>query len=355
MVPPAPPRRDDGGSRLVRTKIESWLLAAWQRDSRWLLVLRPLAALYGLLAARRRAARNTSPCTVPLIVVGNLTVGGSGKTPLLIALAEQLAAAGWRPGVVSRGYGGRASRYPLSVTEATAAAECGDEPRLIADRTGVAVVVAPNRPAAVAALLRGGAVDIVLSDDGLQHYPMARSLELVVVDGQRQFGNARLLPAGPLREPLARLAEVDLVVVNGSQVCPQAPQAAAMTLHPGALRPLNSAARNRPLAAGAAIHAVAAIGNPQRFADSLTECGFQVSLHTAADHSVLSLGQLRFNDRLPVVVTEKDAVKLSEQTIAALIAPLWVLPVSAQLPEPFWQQLAALLGEPPHPRPRSPQ
>lgn len=337
----------------MRAALERWLLAAWQRDSGWLLPLRPLAALYAVAAARRRRSATVAAAALPVLVVGNITVGGSGKTPLLIAIAERLVADGWRPGVVSRGYGGRARRYPLAVDENSAPAECGDEPRLIAERTGLPVVVDPNRSAAVGALAERGDVDIVLSDDGLQHYAMARSIELVVVDGERQFGNRRLLPAGPLREPLSRLDEVDWVIVNGGQPCAAAPQAVAMTMAAGVLKPLNSAARNRPLAVGSAVHAVAAIGNPQRFADTLADCGYRVALHSAADHAELSLAQLRFNDHLPVVITEKDAVKLSAQTIAALIAPLWVLPISAQLTEQFWQQLSERLGAPTQPSLRS--
>lgn len=338
----------------MRAVIEQWLLAAWQRDSAWLIVLRPLSAVYGWLAARRRKQQSaTAAAALPVVVVGNITVGGSGKTPLLIAIAEQLAELGWHPGIVSRGYGGQSADYPLLVTAAIGAEQCGDEPRLIADRTALPVMVDPDRRRAVAALVEQCGVNLVLSDDGLQHYRMARTVEIVVVDGERQFSNQRLLPAGSLREPLARLESVDLVVINGGQHCPKVANASAMQLAPGPLRALNRAAQATQLQAPAAVHAVAAIGNPQRFASTLQKLGFDVQLHGAADHAPLSAAELCFDDGQPVVVTEKDAVKLSPELRDGVSNPLWVLPVNALLADTFWQQLTVLLGAAPVPETRS--
>lgn len=350
MAPALTPRRSvkrGGIIAMSRAWLEPRLTAAWQRDSRWLLPLRPLAALYGALLHCRRTAATLQTDAPPLIVVGNITVGGSGKTPLLIAIAEQLRQSGWRPGIVSRGYGGRCSHYPLQVTAQTPAAECGDEPRLIANRTGLPVVVDPDRSRAVRHLQRCADVDVVLSDDGLQHHAMARSVEIVVVDGERQFANQRLLPAGPLREPLRRLESVDLVVVNGSQRCPQAPHSHAMALQAQPLLALNAAARSAALTAGSRVHAVAAIGHPQRFAKTLHQLGFAVQLQSAPDHATLTAAELTFSDGEAVVVTEKDAVKLSPALCAEVANPLWALPITAQLPALFWSRLDQLLGAAP--------
>lgn len=331
----------------MRGFLEQWFLKAWQQDAGLLWVLRPLAGLYGWLAAQRQTRRSaTDPGTTPVVVVGNITVGGSGKTPLLIAMAKQLQREGWHPGIVSRGYGGRAKNYPFTVSADSNPAECGDEPLLIARETGLPVVVDPNRSQAVAAIQALPGVNVVLSDDGLQHYNMARTVEIAVVDGVRQFGNRRLLPAGPLREPIARLRSVDIVVVNGGQSCPDAVQAEPMNVIAGALKPLNRAAHRQSLTAPSPVHAVAAIGRPERFAETLNGLGYQVTLHPAPDHATLSAEQLKQTDGKPVVVTEKDAVKISAQVLAEVANPVWVLAVEVQLPNSFWLKLNDLLGQP---------
>jgi tetraacyldisaccharide 4'-kinase len=271
--------------------------------------LAPLAAVYGALGAARRAAYRvgllpTRHAGRPVVVVGNLTVGGSGKTPLTAWLAARLAARGIRAGIVSRGYGGSAAGA-LRVLPDTDPRLAGDEPVLLARRTGVPVAIAADR--AAAADLIAAEVELVLADDGLQHYRLARDLEIAVVDGERRFGNGRLLPAGPLREPPARLASVDFVVVNGGEA---RPGEIAMALAPEALVALDSGAR-RPLAAfaGRRVHAIAAIGHPARFFATLRAAGLEPIEHPFADHAVLGAGDLAFGDGLPLLMTEKDAVK----------------------------------------------
>ncbi|QTF94129.1 tetraacyldisaccharide 4'-kinase [Halomonas sp. BM-2019] len=333
---------------------ERWLAAAYA-GSPWLVALWPLEALYRVAVARRRAAfaagrRSAWRAPVPVIVVGNLTLGGTGKSPLVAWLVRHLAAQGWRPGILSRGYGGRSQAYPLRVDDHTPAAQCGDEPRMLADQTGVPVVADPDRPRGARRLLAEGC-DILISDDGLQHLALARDLELVVVDGARGFGNGRCLPAGPLREPLSRLASVDAVVINGAAVNGVArvappPGAFAMELAPQAWRRLDSAERQplAPLPFAGAVHAVAGIGRPARFFETLAGLGVEAIPHPFGDHHAFRAEELAFGDGRPLVMTAKDAVKCRG------LAPAegWVLEVAAA-PEPgfvAWldERLAALQG-----------
>jgi len=313
---------------------ERWLEAAY-RGAPWLGLLRPLEALYRWGVARRTAAFRTGRravwrAPVPVVVVGNLTLGGTGKSPLTAWLADHLAACGWRPGIVARGYGGKAARYPLRVSADTPVAQCGDEPRMLARQTGVPVVVDPNRPRGARALIEAGC-DILISDDGLQHLALGRDLELVVVDGTRGFGNGRCLPAGPLREPLSRLAEVDAVVINGDPAFTAPPAAWTFRLAPvhwrrladGEARPLTP-----PPFAGP-VHAVAGIGHPGRFFATLEALGVALEPHALGDHHRFTAADLAFGDDRPVVMTAKDAEKCRD------LAPAdsWVLEVAAE-PEP---------------------
>ena len=276
------------------------------------LLLIPLAWLYGLVAACRRLLFRSGLLSsghpgVPVIVVGNITAGGTGKTPVVAWLAEQLRAAGWHPGIASRGYGAAgAARHPMRVLAATPAKEAGDEPVLLARRTGMPVVVCVDRLAAARALVAAGA-DVIIADDGLQHYRLARDMEIAVVDGIRRFGNGRLLPAGPLREPQARLARIPVVLVNSGDA---APGWHAFSLRPGDAVRLTDGSR-RPLAAfaGGKAWAVAGIGNPARFHASLTGLGIDVAEVHVADHGLTDLNRLREEAHWPILMTEKDAVK----------------------------------------------
>lgn len=316
-----------------------------RRRSRW---LAPLGALFARLAAgrRRRLQARARPVGVPVVVVGNITLGGTGKTPLIIALARRLREAGWRPGVVSRGYGGRAPAYPLFVTPHTPVAHCGDEPLIIASESDCPVCVAPDRVAAAWQLVAEGC-DLILSDDGLQHYRLARELELAVVDGRRGLGNGRCLPAGPLREPASRLAEVDWVLVNdadGGRQLPSLPMASvSMALKPRAWHPV-AGGEGRELAyfaPGTVVHAVAGIGHPERFFRTLESLGLEPERHAFSDHHRFRPADLRFADRRPLVMTAKDAVKCR-----AFAQPhWWYLSVTADLPESFWREFLARVQE----------
>jgi len=289
--------------------MQQWLERVWYGGGRGGGWLRPLAALYRAVTALRHAAYASGllrsvRADRPVVVVGNLSVGGSGKTPLVAWLADALTAADIRVGIVSRGYGGR-SPGPLLVTADTDPALAGDEPVLLARQTGVPVAVARDRPAAAALL--APEVDLLIADDGLQHFRLARDLELVVIDGVRRFGNARLLPAGPLREATTRLREVDFVITNGGRA--RAGEI-AMTLVPGALIALIDGARHAlGEFAGQRVHAVAAIGNPARFFATLRAAGLDPIEHPLPDHAPIAARDLEYGDGLPVLMTGKDAVK----------------------------------------------
>ncbi|WP_163559075.1 tetraacyldisaccharide 4'-kinase [Halomonas sp. NO4] len=315
---------------------ERWLAAAYA-GAPWLNLLRPLEALYRWGVSRRVAAfhagrRRVWRLEVPVIVVGNLALGGTGKSPLTAWLARYLAEGGWRPGIVARGYGGKASRYPLRVSAETPVNESGDEPRMLARQTGVPVVVDPDRPRGARALIEAGC-DILISDDGLQHLALGRDLELVVVDGARGFGNGRCLPAGPLREPLARLADVDAVLVNGEPAFTPPAGAWTFRLQPVRWRRLadGEARALAPLPFAGRVHAVAGIGHPQRFFATLAALGVDAEPHPLGDHHRFSAADLAFGDERPVVMTAKDA----EKCAGLVAANAWVLEIEADPPPGF--------------------
>jgi tetraacyldisaccharide 4'-kinase len=304
-----------------------WLERVWYGGAIGGALLLPASWLFGTIVAVRRYAfargwLGSAHPGRPVIVVGNLSVGGAGKTPLTAWLAAALGARGFRVGIVSRGYGGRAT-LPTRVTRDSDPSEVGDEPVLLARRTGVRVVVARNRLAG--ARMLAPEVDLILADDGLQHYRLRRDFEIAVIDGERRYGNDRLLPAGPLREPVSRA--VDAVVVNGPAT---QPGEIAMTLEAGDVVSLGDGTRE-PLArwAGRTVHAVAGIGHPGRFFATLRAAGLAVIKHPLADHAVIRTGDVTFGDGLPVLMTEKDAVKcagvatpgLAFLEVAARIAP----------------------------------
>jgi len=310
-----------------------WLQRQWfaqRRLSPALWLLAPLAGAYSALAAvnRRRARPERLP--VPVIVVGNITVGGAGKTPLTLWLARQLCARGWRPGIVSRGYGGD-SAAPRPVTASSLPAEVGDEPLLLRRRSGVSVWVGRDRVAAGRALLAASpGVDVIICDDGLQHYRLARDVELAVFDG-RGAGNGWRLPAGPLREPLARLAGVAAVVCNGpadDRIPPTLPRF-DMRLQPGAFYRLDDPGQVCAAGdlAGRRLHALAGIGDPERFFRTLEALGLGFTRHPFPDHHAYHAADLAFAGDSVLLMTEKDAVKCAGLTAAEA----WVLPVEAEV------------------------
>jgi tetraacyldisaccharide 4'-kinase len=319
-----------------------YVIAVWYAGAPvpwWLRALQPVyRALRTLhVAPYRIGLRRPSRIAAPVIVVGNLTAGGSGKTPLAIALVEALRRRGWRPGVISRGHGGT-ELGPLLLDDLPDPARVGDEPCLIRRRTGTAVAVGRDRARAAALLLERG-VNVVIADDGLQNPSFGRDIEICVIDGQRRFGNGLLLPAGPLREPLERLATIPFRVCNGGVA--QAGEMPMRLLGDVAV-PVERTAATRPLEsfAGQRVHAVAAIGNPERFFLGLRAHGIEVIAHPFPDHHAFVASDLAFADELPVLMTEKDAVKC----VAFASARFWCVPVRAELPEHFLDALAARLA-----------
>ena len=314
--------------------MQRWLNRIWYGGGSFYRVLLPLSGLFWLLITLRRALYRLGVlgrhrAAVPVIVVGNITVGGTGKTPVTIWLARELRQRGFTPGIASRGYGGSRSKSSMRVDAASDPSVVGDEPVLLARKAACPVVVDANRARAAQMLVEDG-VDVIIADDGLQHYRLDRTYEICVVDGARGLGNRRLLPAGPLRETIDRLAEVDQVLVNGrKRRSAEAPtsveqNAIEFSLVAREVQRLNGSL-TRPIEgfAGTTVHGVAAIGNPSRFFDMLRAHDMQVIEHALPDHAKLDIRNLRYRDEFEVLMTEKDAVKL-ERTSSD---KYWAVPV----------------------------
>jgi tetraacyldisaccharide 4'-kinase len=307
--------------------VQSWLNRVWYDRASppwWLL---PLSLIFGAAAGSRRylyslRLRKAARMPVPVVVIGNLSVGGTGKTPLVCWLVARLIELGYKPGVVTRGFGGTGAGARF-VDAAADPDVVGDEPLLLARRTGAPVAIGRDRPAASRLLVNAGC-DVVVSDDGLQHYALARDCEIAVIDGDRRFGNGRLLPAGPLREPKSRLDRVDAVVVNGGPAQLEGAFCMRLEAH-DALGVLGGEVKALKEFAGLVVHAVAGIGNPERFFNMLRAHGIEVTGHPLPDHARLQAADITFPDHRPVLMTEKDAVKC-----ARIAGPLhWYVPVTA--------------------------
>ena len=315
-----------------------WLHRVWYEGGSLYWVLLPLTGIYWLLISLRRLIYRIGLLArhrvrAPVIVVGNITAGGTGKTPVTIWLALELRERGFAPGIVSRGYGGSRSGTSMRVDAASDPLEVGDEPVLIARRTDCPVVVDANRVRAADMLIAEG-VNVIIADDGLQHYRLDRSYEICVIDGARGLGNRRLLPAGPLRETIDRLSEVDQVVINGqldgdgSDLTTVEQNAIGFRLAASEVSRLNGSL-TRPIAgfSGATVHAVAAIGNPSRFFAMLRSHGMQVIEHAYRDHAQLRPRDLDFGDDFDVLMTEKDAVKINR----TMPDKYWTVPVDLHI------------------------
>jgi tetraacyldisaccharide 4'-kinase len=313
-------------------------VAIWYRDTWLSFLLLPLSYIFlNVVWLRRFCYRHglakSTRLPVPLIVVGNLTAGGTGKTPLVIWLVNFLREHGYRPGIISRGYGGQSTTWPRIVTEDCDPREIGDESCLIYRQTGLPLVVGPERVESAKKLLSLFDCDVIVSDDGLQHYKLQRDVEIIVIDGERRFGNGYVLPAGPLREPLSRLSTVDFPVVNGQKLketeyAMQLEGDQAVNLASGEMKPLADFK-------GSNCHAIAGIGNPGRFFHSLERAGLAITPHAFGDHYPFEEPDLAFLDGQTVLMTEKDAVKC----VRFAKANYWYVPVKANLEPRF----AALL------------
>jgi tetraacyldisaccharide 4'-kinase len=315
----------------------------WYGNSLLFWLLLPLTGVFLLSTALRRALyangvlKSRHP-GVPVIIVGNINIGGTGKTPVVIELCRRLQRMGQKPGVASRGYA-RKGKGLLELQPDTDAATGGDEPVLVKRRTQCPVVVSGNRLEAANRLIEIGCT-VIVCDDGLQHYALKRDAEVVVVDGHRGLGNGICLPAGPLREPGTRLASVDLILINGDGW--DYPNAQHFSLMPGDLVSLADQGR-KPLSelTGRPVHAVAGIGNPVRFFDLLRDNGLEVMEHSLPDHAALTPERVSFSDGLPVIMTEKDAVKWQREWTGG--DNMWYLPVDVALSESAAAPVESLL------------
>jgi tetraacyldisaccharide 4'-kinase len=326
-----------------RTQWEQRLQNIWYGQSSAYIPLLPLSWLYCAAAGIRRLAYRsgllgTTRLDSRVIVVGNISVGGTGKTPLVIALAERLQQAGFTVGILTRGYLGCASHWPQPVSAGSDPQQLGDEAVLLARKTRAAVFAGPQRIAAGRALLQVSPCDVLICDDGLQHYALQRDVEIATVDATRGHGNGLCLPAGPLREPVSRLRQVDAVVALGGGSV----QSYAMHLVPAAARRITDPAHRRDLKSfqGSPVHAVAGIGDPERFFAMLRRAGLTIQTHPFADHHPFHASDLDFGDDRPVLMTEKDAVKCE----AFSRANWWLVPVDAQLDTAFYDWLFNILG-----------
>ncbi len=318
--------------------IKKILLNSWVKPNALTGVLRPFSAVYqGVFALRKKAfKRGLFECyqaPVPVIVVGNLTVGGTGKTPLVVYMVQALRMQGFTPGVISRGYSGSSERYPLFVAQSTPVEQSGDEPALIVGRTKVPMVVGPNRRESIELLLQKSDVDIIVSDDGLQHLALDRDIEICLVDETSIQQNNNLLPAGPYRESLSRLMSVDFIVRHGGKVG-NAENQYSMELEPSQPLPLDSNS-DLEFPHDKQLHAVAGIGKPQRFFDTCRNLGYQITAHEFDDHHHFSASEIQFSGET-VLMTEKDAVKCRKFARVNH----WYLPVDAILGDGFIEAVA---------------
>jgi tetraacyldisaccharide 4'-kinase len=317
----------------------------WQSVNLVSVLLWPLSVVYtGFATARyyayQRGILKSSQLGVPVIVVGNITVGGTGKTPLVIYLAQLLKDNGYQPGIVSRGYGGNAQNWPRPVTALSDPREVGDEPVLLAHRCACPVMVGPDRVAAARELLitHKAACNVILADDGLQHYPLGRDIEIAVVDYNRGFANGACLPAGPLREPRGRLKQVSFVVEHGTNRSEH-----AMTLVGERAVNLMDSSVTCSLTGfrTTAVHAVAGIGDPSRFFNFLRSRGIRTIDHPFPDHHRFTATDLAFGDDLTVLMTEKDAVKCKHLARDSV----WYIPVQARLDPLLEEQILKRLAQ----------
>lgn len=336
---------DSISRKQLRTRLEQSLNESWYGDKQWTQRLRPLSSLYKTVARLNKPNPkdvHTSP--LPVIVVGNITVGGAGKTPLVIHICELLQRKGWRPAVLSRGYKSTLEQYPHVIGNTDEAASVGDEPLMLSRRLNIPVCIDAQRSRGARLLFARQLCDVIVCDDGLQHYKLARDIEVAVLDGQRLLGNGLCLPAGPLREPATRLDDVDFIVCNGEPAHYDIGIDAVMQIEVECFVNLKSGQRLSLIDfveknAGAPLHALAAIGNPDRFFGLLDHLGFVFDRNVFPDHHRFELGDLAFGDNKALLMTEKDAVKCN--SIAD--ENCWFMQVSAQLPEKFDEEIIHLL------------
>ncbi len=337
------------------SKLQQWLENIWYNNGSGKFLLMPLSALYcGINNFQRfKNSNNKTKLPCPVIVVGNITVGGTGKTPLTIHIVQLLKKAGYKPAIITRGYGGKATSWPQSVTAESNPQQVGDEAVLMASRTQVPVYAGADRLQSIEALTKTHDCDVIISDDGMQHYRLPSDIQIAVLDGARMLGNGWCLPAGPLREKKQRLDACDLLVVNGNIAENRKDDLQAMPFFTMGLKgtTLTNLVTHEQQTLDdfsyKAVHAVTGIGNPQRFFNTLEkQGGLQLKTHSFPDHHDFIEADLQFGDDLPVIMTEKDAVKCHAFIKSAkkvIKNNFWVLPVTAELEKTFEKAVLRLL------------
>lgn len=310
------------------------MLKIWQKKNFLAYLLWPLSFFYsGIIFLRRKLYQihllKINYLSIPVIVVGNITIGGTGKTPVVIRLARFLKEHGWRPGIISRGYGGNTQHFPCLVHQNSNAREVGDEPLLIARHTACPTIIDPNRSRGAKSLLKRSNCNIVISDDGLQHLSLGRNIEIVVIDGERRFGNNFCLPAGPLREPASRLNSVDFIVSKGTAQTNEF----KLSLIPDYFYPLIQPKNKQSVEyfKGKKLHAVAGIGNPDQFFNALRKLGLKIIEHPFPDHYLFKPRDFNYGNDAIIIMTEKDAVKC----VGFVDARLWCLRTKTELDSNF--------------------
>ncbi len=306
--------------------------ALWYGNNKLAYLLAPLSCLFAAVSSIRKHKQTSQQIqfNVPIIIVGNVTVGGTGKTPMVVALIEALKKLDYKVGVASRGYQGNATQVTL-VSKQHSSTDVGDEPLLIHHKTQAHVMVGSDRVEVIQTLINDHQCDLIICDDGLQDYRFKHDVEIIMVDGERVFGNQLLLPAGPLREPVERIQHADFVVPTGKTI--PAISSDSMKLDIQHVYDINDKSNMQPLSQwqGQSVHALAAIGNPQRFFNALKAKGVNIIEHEYPDHASLKHTDVVFSDQLPVLMTEKDAVKCQSYNLTNT----WVVPLETELPEDF--------------------
>lgn len=330
-------------SRQVQINHQQWINRVWYGRSLISWLLFPLSALFWLIISIRKWIYLFIPgfqkqFSVPIIVVGNITVGGTGKTPMVIAICEDLKNFGYKPGVVSRGYGSKVTN-PVSLQVFHNPDEVGDEPIIIARRAQVPVVVCAKRKSAIDKLIQEHQCNVIICDDGLQDYRFLHDIEIAMVDGDRKFGNERLLPAGPLREKINRLSKCDFIVATAKALPELSGDCMEFQVQPLVNLVDPTKQESIEIFKGKTVHAIAGIANPMRFFELLRKHDVIVIEHAYPDHAKYQPEKLLFTDKFPVLLTEKDAVKCTNFNIENA----WYLPVIAQLPDTFMQRVESLL------------
>lgn len=327
--------------------MQQFVQTQWQKKGAWAWLMSPLGLLVCMFAglkrlAYRRGWLKQTPINVPVIVVGNLTVGGSGKSPLVAYIANLLGGNGYRPGIICRGYKGKAVSWPQKVNSGSDPNLVGDESVMLAQQTNYPVMVGPDRVQSARALLGEADCDVIISDDGFQHLKLARDIDIIVIDNTRGLGNRWCLPAGPLREGASTLKVADMLVYHHQSTNQKTTKKRyEMRLRTGEILALNgSPLKKLDVLKKTTLHAIAGIGHPKRFFNSLREQGFTIIEHAFADHHQYEKNHLEFNDEYAIITTEKDAIKLA---VLKLEKTIWVLPVQAILGPAFDSDLLAKL------------